>query len=354
MRKDLLSLAFISYSFIAGAQITIDENDMPVVGEPYGVVQTAGIEIEDPAGLAGEDVFWDYSDLNEGLAETETYLSVSDVPIQFQFVFNNPFSESYSNLALPVANFTDGLGIPVSDAHNFFRADEDGYFDCGYAASFSELPIFGERNPTDRILKFPLEYGMAPDANDSFFEINIPQFANYKSYQTRENSVDGWGVVETPAGVYDALRVRSVVNGIDSIYSETLQIDQAIVQPETIEYRWLAPEQGLPVLQINTVDGMVTQVRYQTDEVDTAIPEFVAEEIAVFPNPAIEQFNAVIPTSVYAERVVLVDLNGRLIDVDYTQTGNEVQVNSSNVNAGLYRVFIYSEKRNWGGWVVIR
>jgi len=190
MMKNLLSLSALFLATIMSAQVTIDVGDMVVAGQTFEIVQSAGMELDDPGLSSGEAVIWDYSDLAALATQEDAYVALSQVPFTYQFVFNNPNSQNFSNHALPGADLGDDLPVPVSDIFNFFRADDNGYFDCGFASSLSGFPLFGARNPTDRIFKLPLEYGMPADTNDSFFSITIPELANVKSFQIRENTLD--------------------------------------------------------------------------------------------------------------------------------------------------------------------
>lgn len=336
------------------AQPVIGPADMPSSGQSYQLVQSAGIGLDDPGNTFGEDVLWDYSELQQLTAQVNSYVPVSDAPFLYQFWFNNPALPSFSNHALPAAEFGFELPIPISDIYNFYRADENGYFDCGFAASLSGFPLSGARNPTDRILKFPLEYGMAPDTNSTFFNITIPELANIKSFRTRANSLDGWGTVVTPSGTYEALRVRSVVNGVDTIFVESAGIDQTIVTPETIEYRWLSPGAGLPVLQINVVDGNVTTVNYLGTEV-TGLAEVPAgsASLQIFPNPAVSEAWLEIAAGEQVLQLVVTDISGKLVEVDSRKAGNRIHLNTSLLNAGMYRVMVLSDNQRYSNWLLV-
>lgn len=359
MYKILLTFLFSLSIICISAQITVDGSDMPGEGQSYELHQAAGFELDDPAMSSGADVNWDYSDLESLDVNVTNYVSVSDAPFTYQLIFNNPASPSYANLASPADNLGGGLGgdigIEVDDLYNFFRTDDQGYHDCGFAASISGFPVFANRNPTDRLFLFPLEYGMPADTNSSNFEINIPELANVKSFQTRANSLDAWGSVTTPAGTYEALRVRSVVNGIDTVVAESFGINQVIVRPETIEYRWVAQGMGVPVLQINTVDGAVTQVTYRGDEVSSVSENELAEvEIEVFPNPTSNRVNVVVPEAEIIQSATLYDLSGRLTPLKFTQSANRVEAGVEQVASGLYRIVLQSDERHFSGWVVVR
>lgn len=359
MNKVLLTILFSLFTICISAQITIDGSDMPGEGQSFELHQAAGFELNDPAMSSGADVSWDYSDLESLDVNVTNYVSVSDAPFTYQLIFNNPESPSYANLASPADNLGGGLGgdigIEVDDLYNFFRTDDQGYHDCGFAGSISGFPVFANRNPTDRLFLFPLEYGMPADTNSSNFEVNIPELANVKSFQTRANTLDAWGSVTTPAGTYEALRVRSVVNGIDTVVAESFGINQVIVRPETIEYRWVAQGMGVPVLQINTVDGEVTQVTYRGDEVSGVFDS--DEEISnllFYPNPAVNAARAECPSGAMIQSVVLVDLNGKSFPTAYQQTDNQVELSLAGAASGMYRVVIAANGVQYSGWLVVQ
>lgn len=353
MKNCFLLVAVLSVVRLT-AQPVIGPADMPSADQSYQLVQSAGIGLDDPGNTFGEDVLWDYSELEAVNTQVNSYVPVSDAPFLYQFWFNNPSLPTFSNHALPAAEFGFELPIPISDIYNFYRADENGYFDCGFAASLSGFPLSGARNPTDRILKFPLEFGMAPDTNSTFFDITIPELANIKSFRTRANTVDGWGTVVTPSGTFDALRVRSVVNGVDTIFVESAGIDQAIVTPETIEYRWLSPGAGIPVLQINTVDGNVTTVNYLGTEVTSLGASAVkTESLKIYPNPAHMEVWLEIGAGEQVMQLVVTDVTGKLVEVPAREEGNRIHLNTSVLNAGMYRVFVKSNNNRYSDWLLV-
>lgn len=355
MRQFFPVFIFLFASVQCWAQVTITQDDMPQLGTSYYTVQAPIFDQGDPESLAGPDFFWDYNDLGIAATDSVAYASVSEVPLQYQLIFNNPFSNSYANRALAIDGFgAGGMEVPLEDAHQFFLVDDDGFYDCGYAATFNELPLFGERNPTDRIFVLPLTYGMPADTSESFFEVDIPTMANVKSYQTRTNTLDAWGTVVTPSGSYEALRVRSVVNGVDSITIEAFGLEQVVVRPETVEYRWVSPEMGVPVLQINTTEGEVSEIRYRLEEEEVGLATKTERiDVSLYPNPAADVAHIDLPANFSLTSIYLFDTSGKQVSGNFSISENQVKINAAAIPNGLYRAVLLGENQQLTSWLVV-
>ncbi len=354
MKRILLS-AFTFAAISIQAQVTITSADMFQNGQTYLTVQAFETDLEDPALSAGEDVLWDFSELTGSADIFLPYVSVSSVPFTYQLVYNNPNNPSYANRAMPISNLGVGVEVPVNDGYQFFRVDETGLYDCGLAGNVEGIPLIGNRNPTDRIFKFPLEYGMDADSSYSFAQVVIPELGYGNIQVWRENMVDAWGTVITPNGNYDAIRVRSVVNRTDTIVAEAFNINQVIVHPEVIEYKWMALDQGIPVLQINYSEGAVTQVLYRSDDDLSDVVQQVVQQVATYPNPAREYTTVRLPDQAQINGVYLSTVSGQVIQPEYRVNGNELTVQLNDLSAGMYRLNIkLNDSSLSSGWIVVQ
>lgn len=354
MKKLLLPVFCLSLNLVQ-AQVTITADDMPQAGEIYLSVQAFETDFGDPGLTSGEAVFWDFSGLTADVDLLLPYVPVSEVPFAFQLIFNNPDNPSYANLAMPVSDFGVGVEVPVTDGHQFYLVNDSGFYDCGVAGNLEGFPVFGNRNPTDRLFTLPLEYGMSQDSSYSFMQIIIPELGYGNMQLWRENSVDAWGTVVTPEGEFEALRVRSVVNRTDTIVAEMFGINQVIVHPETVEYRWMAPGQGIPVLQINFSEGIVTQVQYRSDDTTIGIADNkILQEVKAYPNPASDYVKLNIPAEEVINDLFLTNLTGQVIHPEFIRNGNEVTVQLNAVQAGIYRLVMVSNSSKSGSWIMVQ
>jgi hypothetical protein len=332
------------------AQVIITTNDLPMANQNYNQLQATPIEIADPSFSAGIDMEWDFSGLQELNTQNLSYIPVSQTPFLYQFLFTQATFASAGD-DLDIAGI-----ISLTDVYNYYRNVADGYYDLGFGSMFNGFPLLGQRNPTDRILQLPLEFGNSPDENDSYYQLSVPGIALIRNWQTRLNIIDGWGTVTTPLGSFEALRVRSVLSIEDSVEIDFqgIVIDQGFTRPETIEYRWLSPGMGIPVLQINTTDGQVTQVFYRGENSTVGVQEFVSEKLNIFPNPAQDLAQFFIPENDLVLNLRLVDASGRWITNEFEQQGNSLIINTSSLNAGIYQLIVETKKGILGGKLVVQ
>jgi hypothetical protein len=345
----ILSLTlFVSIS--VSSQVSITTADLPLASQNYNLVQALPLELADPALSAGMDMTWNYSNLEPLNTTVQSFIPVSATPFLYQFLFGQ------ANHASAGEDLEIGEMLSFTDVYNYFRNDATGYYDLGFGSSFNGFPLIGQRNPTDRILQLPLEFGNEPDENNSYYQIAIPTLATIRNWQTRLNIIDGWGSVTTPTGTFEALRVRSVLNIVDSILIsfEEEVIVQGFTRPETIEYRWLSPGMGVPVLQINTIAGQITQVTYRGENSTIGIEELKEESISIFPNPAYDFVQVVLPEYAVPLTIQLIDAAGRVQNADFVNNGNQVLINTSKLSSGLYQIQLLTNDRMFSGKVMVK
>ena len=117
MLKYLLSL-FILVPYFASAQISLGTNDMP---ETMSYFLSTAILPPDNYVEAGENYDLDYSDLEVATQREVNYVSVSQAPFFYQFVFNNPSDPvHYADHATAQDGFSLGETASFSDFYAFF------------------------------------------------------------------------------------------------------------------------------------------------------------------------------------------------------------------------------------------
>lgn len=263
MRLNTL-LPGLALSIPLSAQITVDQDDMPHVGdEIYRTEAFANPFLN--VGATGAAHVWDFDNLVAQEQDVRTYQSVWSTNflygITYADIFFNP---NRAKNATPGMDEALGDLIPMEEPFTFYYHSASEYKKVGYGATMSDIPLPMPMEQHDVIYRLPLNYGDT-DTSNSIFQIDVPAVAYYGHAQTRVNQVDGWGVITTPAGSFDVLRVKTTLEGRDSIALQDAP-GFAIDRPIVTEYKWLAHGFRVPILQINTTEifglELVTEVYF--------------------------------------------------------------------------------------------
>ncbi len=224
----ILLLPFLSYS-----QIIVNDSNLPIIGDTVILGNSIG---NYSSGSSGANQFWDFSNLNGS----------PDMMLGFIDPLFTPFSSSFSssNLAVEV----DSL------SYYYLERSFNGLHIIGYADPFSIWPV------EDVLLPTPLNYLdtinstqilgvwdtiINPAIPSSFVGIPGPFIVDSIRYifgNEIKFIVDGWGQVQMPNGLFDALRVFKSVYGFDSTFyrlTDTLSGQvQWLADPSGGNYTW--------------------------------------------------------------------------------------------------------------------
>tara|TARA_B100000809_G_scaffold246320_1_gene274183 strand:- start:4184 stop:5287 length:1104 start_codon:yes stop_codon:yes gene_type:complete len=338
-----LSLATV-YSF---AQITITSADMPSASDTFRLSTTLDAQGLDPV-LSGANFTWDFSILVPDSQRVDTLFTVGSTPFLYQVSFNNPFSPSY-NASYAKRGFEISIPptVELTEVFNYIKNSSSAYDNVGFGANINGIPASVKNDPIDKEYGFPMNYtnGTTSTTSLSEFELTVPTLGHYGQDMERITTVDGWGSLVLPNGTYDVLRVKSVLNKIDTIYIDLLSTGQTIPRPEEIEYKWLAAGTGMPILKVITNAGVVSQIEYQ-DDFYTPVnvkEQAIMNNVVVFPNPTKHHLVIDYSSSVSGNlKVNLKDMLGKNIGVvyqDFTTKGtNKLIVNLAqhSIQPGIY------------------
>jgi hypothetical protein len=236
------------------AQVVIDYNDMP---EPDDTLRVSLTNLV-PEGYqrAAQDTVWDFSSLEALTQRVDTFMAATSTPATYQFVF---VLLGGSNLAAP-RNVSIIPGVPVTDGFTFFKNSTASFSDMGSAFTLQGIPFPAKYDSPDVRYQFPMSPGQEW-SSESAFSLTVPGLGYISTHRTRSNLVDGWGIVTTPFGTFQSLRVKSDVTENDSVYIDSLGMGIPVSRLFT-EYKWLAKNMGIPVLTI-TEEGPVVTAEYR-------------------------------------------------------------------------------------------
>jgi len=337
--KTFFTISFLALSLITQAQITILSGHLPNAGDTM-VTRNATLLSDVDLEATGANHTWDFGFdilqpdmLNAGIPCRD----VNDTPFGSQIFFNNPFDPDHnSDFAIGVESFTVGT-ITLEDAYQYYKNSGNVYSVTGLGLSFSGIPVVAQNNDTDVLYDLPLNYDMN-GASTSSLAFDIPGVGYYGVDQTRTYECDGWGTLNIYDQSFQTLRVRSVVNATDSLFTTLFGntgFGFSFPRPESITYEWLSTEFIEPVLKITTAAGFVTQV--QTADIYEeiiSVNETQKTSQHLFPNPCLNEIR--IEGLETKTEITIYSQEGKMIKQTMVLPGNSVDV--SELASGSYLV----------------
>ncbi len=234
--------------------------------------------------LIGENYTQDFSTLFPLTQTVDTFVSVASVPFLYLLVF---FPDIVANLAKPFSDFDLISGLDITDPYLFYMNTNSNYKDVGFATTFNSIPLPIKYDDPNILFEFLVYYGNV-DSNFSGLRLGLPNLGFAGIDRKRVNTVDGWGILITPYGTFDALRIKSYVLETDTIQIDSIGFGTTIERDYT-EYKWIGNGKDPPLQQVIEEFGLTT-VAY-IDSIRnpvTAIPktEMTELSIKVIRNPA--------------------------------------------------------------------
>lgn len=365
MKKIYLTILSVAFAHCSFAQISITNNEMPSAGDTARIT-LATINPFINYAATGANHTWNFANLRNNGQDLKSYLSVNSTNVIYSLYFSNlPFNPNRANVA------TTGTAIPanplltITDPYNFYYRSSSVYKQVGFGAEVSSIPLPVAFSQQDIIYNLPLYYGVQ-DTSNSAWNIGLPGVGYYGFAQTRINNVDGWGTLTTPHGTFNVLRVKTELIAKDTIGVDSLGLNFALDRPKTTEYKWLANNEIVPVMQITTTEilglEIVTEVFYR-DDYNTVQPgtlntAYCAGSTVTIPYIATGSYNA--PAFLQAGNVFTAQLSDstgsfanpvNIGNVTATVSGNvTVTIPANTPPGGLYRIrFISSSPAGTGG-----
>lgn len=244
MKRNILIIVFVAAVISLKAQITIMNADMPKAND------TLRFSLA-PAGnfnfaTTGLNTTWDFSRLVPASQDVEKYAS----PLSSSYVIyfaTATYGVKENNLSLGA--FTGGAGL--SNVMGFYKNTATASVLLGRGVSFNSLPLGLTLASKDTIYKFPLTVGRR-DSCSFAGSLSLATLGGFTQSGYRITTVDGWGKITTPYGLFDCIRVKSVIKEVDSISISGFSIP---IPNNRTEYKWLAKGEKFPILEVVITTG---------------------------------------------------------------------------------------------------
>jgi hypothetical protein len=289
IRNLTLSIIIFFTGFLMNAQVVITGDDMPVPGD---TVRKSITTVLDGMNYqqGGPDQTWLFDELTLVSQQVDTFVNVSETPINYQLIFNNNFfyPEYKATVAMKMAEFTAIPGLILTDSYQFLKLTNNDFREVGYGVTLDGVALPIPLQEIDTLYRFPLEYGNLDSAH-SLLSIDVPNLGYLMVSRFRRNTADGWGTLTTPYGEFQTLRVKTDIVEYDSIYSDSLGIGIPMTRNIT-EYKWFANGNHEPILLVSEEAFVVTasyidsarSTFLDVPELDTKSGNF---DFSVYPNP---------------------------------------------------------------------
>lgn len=319
---------------------------MPGAGDSVRLSYAAGTNNVDHT-LTGSNYFWDYSGLSAVAQERIDFNQPSAFPFSFMA---DVAVTNYSPDTLPV------IGTIPSNFTDYYKAGSSSFRQIGLSFEFASLipiPVPVIFSAGDTVYRFPLNYGNI-DSCDAAYGFAIPGIGYLGQDRHRVNTVDGWGTLITPLDTYNVVRVRSVVNAVDTISLDTTnQTGFTIVRPTEVQYKWLANGKLLPVLEVDCQiianAEIVTNVAYQDTLIDglfqVSVNETFRNAPLVFPNPAHNTINIVFPYgNQHVVNAELINMQGQTMQAEANTVSDTYSIHIETVPSGIYLLRVITDQ----------
>ncbi len=313
MKQLLFSAILLFFTCFVSAQIVINASDLPVIGlkVEQGIDSSPGAEVA--PGDAGLN-FWDFSGLNDDES--------------FELYFRAPQGSPFSN-AFPGATIA---AVDIDGFYQYLQLTNQGLLALGVAGYFENsdsttIPIVIPFTPPQTFLPLPATYNQSFDENiRSVIQLPGNGFVDsirVVSHVHRTVKIDAYGLMITPAGQFNTLRLKEHRSNVDSTFAYAtglwLFIDASEEPDTSINYSWWGKIDGyaFPVAELEMdpqdPENLVFQATWVKDISTKTSEPAQALVWRLYPNPASESVTIELPEGMDGVRLEMFDLQGRRV-----------------------------------------
>ena len=335
----ILLFAFSIFSITAFGQITINSIDLPQPGQNYyrSNANNPTIDLTE----TGANYTWDYTDLQRASRDTMRYEEVSQTPLFYQFQFNSPINLPYkATEAKYTPDVSLGGILEMTNNYLFSKNSSTEWTEVGIGTTITNVPVPTKYTDIKVKLKLPLNFNDS-NTDDFSYLINLPTFGAMGQDGSLTYTVDGWGILKTPAGSFEVLRVKTEVTKSDTIFIQLMGFGIRIPSNETV-YEWYSKGEGFPILTVTEQLGQITSTVFN-DDMTLGIEQGTNKlNNNIYPNPVTNLLNLELNNSNYS--VTIIDLSGRIVLQPKMLSPNQIDV--SLLPKGVYFIKLVNQDAN--------
>lgn len=338
MKKSTLVFALSTViCFAVKAQITISQSNMPATGNVFAEATDNSGTITSPGG-SGASQTWNFNTMNASAVDTITVISPSSTPSIYSsqcpgtpnvaFKYSNTGSNEalyeYYNSSASSFNL-DGI---------VFNSSAYGNVMYRYTKAWAlySLPATYKSHWKGSYRGIMKTY----DASGGGIIDSVEAIET----GTYTDSIDSWGNMTTPAGIFSSLRDKHLETDIDSTYYYEAGSGWVFGGAYTSKnnlYEWLTNQNNFNYILVDMlVDsaGAVTQLQWLDNKVVGIDEVYNDSKTISFPNPANNIFH-IETNAVENGQVKIYDVSGRAIEANNFSNSKAV-INTSQYKNGMY------------------
>ena len=329
--KNLIFIAIFCVSNYGFTQITIDQSDMPSVGD-YIPRRSDTMTVLPGPGGSGPNQVWNFTALsNNVISENTNVISVASTPNGNQF--------GGSNMAMTNDNAN----------YLYFNKSAQAFTTQGYSGDLLGTgTINAQFSPDLTLHQFPRTFGSS--FTDTYgIDVIVPGAAinplisqiHFKRSSVVKDTTDAWGQITTPFGTYDVLRIHTMETYVDSVWAQPLfPPTWSLVSTSadtTHSYSWVGKGGKLAIAEMSFDTLGVPKIFKWTEMQGIAVglTENQTSEIKITPNPTSSSGIISIQSCEIGEKFTLINTLGKVVMEGCILT-KPLELNLTNLDQGLY------------------
>jgi hypothetical protein len=335
-------------------QITLSGSDFAGANDTIRISQTMDPVID--YTITGSGFIWSFSELTPTSQFLKYFqpISNSTILVQAEYGFNAPteYKATYflESRDIPIDQLNQFLPAELSDLNAFSRKNMDSITSIGYSLSVNGQALPFKSDTIETHYKFPMNFEDTFSTRGyTYIDLNPVTDFKLKQYRQRMSIVDGFGTLITPFGTFEVLRIKSVINELDSVYQTFFGGGGWNALPITIttEYEWWAVGKDEAMLKIVVTDNngtpQIRSIEYQDNYLglDASLKEN-SFEFNLVPNPADNLIS--IESDLAIEHIQVIGLDGSVVLKQNANNVSKFTIEISMLQAGVYFVEVSSGK----------
>ncbi len=347
------AFAFIGlFAVQASAQITLSQSDLPYVG--LTVMTATDSTSTFVPGAAGASQSWNFGTAKKQLTDKILFLDPSTT--KYASVF------SKANLCDSTAGKTN-TGA-VINGYDFFNINSSvfevegseqivPYKTSGITVTFQvEINL----NPEFVQANLPGVYGEKFNGVSRGEQKQAKSLIIYDSVKIQTNityfdTVDAWGTITLPTGIFNVLRKNHHEVDVDSVSEHSSGGSwgaPTITTTPYHQYQWFTNGAGyiLAEMNVNPSTGAYENLIWDTTAMPLGINELsYNSKVITYPNPCSSQITFQVTSNTQAQFIGVYDITGRLVD-NIEMKNNMSVLNTNAYSSGMYLYTINDKNGN--------